>query len=170
MRLACVRAQLSHAAAYSNAAQRRASAHRSAAPRPPRHWCPSLHPAAHLRSHRPQPCAVTVRTSPPTPLARITRGEPRESGPDPTLREFKGWRHPSPMNPTYKSPARPSRTAPVGARSNTRAREFKVRRGRAHHGGTAKTQPAAHPRKQRSQTQTQRAPSHSIRTCHNLLA
>ena len=35
------------------------------------------------------------------------------------------------MNPTCKDPARTSRTARVGARSNTRAREFKVRRRRA---------------------------------------
>ena len=77
------------------------------------------------------------------------------------------------MNPTYKLPARPSRTARVGARSNTRAREFKVRRRRAPQGGTPKIQPAAQPRKQRSQTQNkvrQRAPSHSIKTCHNSLA
>ena len=42
--------QLTHAAASSDAAQGRESAHRSAAPRSPRLWRPSLHPAAHLES------------------------------------------------------------------------------------------------------------------------
>ena len=70
------------------------------------------------------------------------------------------------MNPTCKDPARPSRSARVGARSNTRARE--VRRGRGPHGGTAKTQPAAHPRKQRSQTPNLGGPKSPMTLDQNL--
>ena len=106
------------------------------------HWCPALHPAAHLRQTHTSALRCHRAHVAPDPLARIPRGPrgPRESGPGPNTRarEFKGWRHQSRMNPTCKDPARPSQTARVGARSNTRAREFKIRRRRAPHGGTVK--------------------------------
>ena len=72
------------------------------------------------------------------------------------------------MNPTYKLPARPSRTARVGARSNTWSREFKVRRRWAPHRGAAKTQAAAHARKQRSQTPNLGWPKSPITLDQNL--
>ena len=129
-------AQLAHAAASSNAAQRRESAHRSAAPRSP---CGTrvllLRLAAHLAKRNCLLGPVTVGTPPLTPHARVPRGphEPRESRP-----------------------------------GLTRAWEFKGRRRRAPHGGTAKLQPAAQPRKQRIRTPNLGGPKSPITLNRNL--